>query len=140
MRKKITVRWLRSIGACKEAIEAFSEQSVTDPTKILKILLKKEPDWGNWLIVRLMTYRQYVAYAIYAAEEVIGIYERKYPKNDYPRKAIEAAKKCLRSPMRKNNLAERTVATEVIPSSRICVNTPSAWGSPRASLGQISMR
>ena len=39
-----------------------------------------------------------VALAIYAAELVIDIYEKKYPKDDRPRQAIEAAKKWLKHP------------------------------------------
>ena len=36
-----------------------------------------------------------VRLAIFAAELVIGIYEKKYPKDDRPRKAIESAKTWL---------------------------------------------
>ena len=37
-------------------------------------------------------------YAIYAAEQVIGIFEKKYPIDKRPRKAIEAAKAYLKRP------------------------------------------
>ena len=49
-----------------------------------------------------MTYEQFVAYAIYAAEQVIDIYEGKYPDNKKPREAIEAAKECLKNPTEEN--------------------------------------
>jgi len=52
-------------------------------------------DWANWLIVRVMERKQYLAYAIFSAEQVIGIYETQHPSNDRPRKAIEAAKRVL---------------------------------------------
>lgn len=39
-----------------------------------------------------------VALSIYAAEQVIGIYEKEYLNDDRPRKAIEAAKNWLKNP------------------------------------------
>ena len=50
-------------------------------------------------------YKMYVKYAIYAAECVIDIYEKKYPDDNRPRKAIEAAKKCIENPNEENKLA-----------------------------------
>ena len=61
-------------------------------------------DWANWLIVRIMGYKQYVSYAVYAAEQVINIYETKYYSNDKPRKAIEAAKLCIDNPIKENKI------------------------------------
>ena len=62
--------------------------------------------YANWLIVRCMTtHEQKVAYAIYAAELVIGIYEKKYPGNLASRKAIEAAKAYLANPCEKTRKA-----------------------------------
>ena len=50
-------------------------------------------------------YRMYVSYAVYAAEQVIDIYEKKYPDDKRPRKAIEAAKACIKNPSAKNKEA-----------------------------------
>lgn len=44
------------------------------------------------------TQKDSVALAIYAAELVIKMYEKEYPNDDRPRKAIEAAKKWLKKP------------------------------------------
>ena len=41
-------------------------------------------------------------YAVFSAEQVIDIYEKKYPDNKKPRLAIEAAKKCIEDPSSKN--------------------------------------
>lgn len=49
-----------------------------------------------------MEYNQYVGYAIFAAEQVIDIYEKKYPDDKRPREAIEVAKECLKNPSKKN--------------------------------------
>src|SRR3990167_4892913 len=44
------------------------------------------------------TKKDSVALAVYAAELVIAIFEKEYPKDDRPRKAIEAAKYWLKHP------------------------------------------
>jgi len=102
----ITKRWLIKRGACEEAIEEFQTQKERDAVKILRLLIKKDKlNWANWLIVRIMTRKQYLAYAIFAAEQVINIYEKKRPIDIRPRLAIEAAKKVLKDDSKKNRNA-----------------------------------
>jgi len=48
-----------------------------------------------------MNKNQSVQYAIFAAEQVIDIYEGKYPNDKRPRNAIEAAKVYLENPSKK---------------------------------------
>ena len=57
-------------------------------------------------------YRMYVSYAVFAAEEVIDIYEKKYPDNDKPRRAIEAAKRCINNPSKENKAAAAAYAAD----------------------------
>lgn len=57
---------------------------------------KKDMDKTNRLIVKRMSYRQYISYAIYAAEQLIDIFEESYIDNTTPRKMIEVAKKSLK--------------------------------------------
>ena len=98
--KKLSKKWLLSKNACPVSIEAFSKQSERNPLKVIELLIKTSHwDWGNWLITRMMTKRQCVQYAIYAAEQVINIFEQKYPYDTRPRKAIEAASLYLKSPV-----------------------------------------
>jgi hypothetical protein len=56
------------------------------------------------------TKKDSVAFAIYAAELVIDIYEKKYPGDKRPRQAIEAAKKVLKSDTKKNRNAAYAAA------------------------------
>ena len=51
-----------------------------------------------------------MAYAIFAAEQVIGFFEKKYPEDKRPRKAIEAAKDYLKDPSDKNKAAAYAAA------------------------------
>ena len=55
--------------------------------------------WSEMRIVKAYkwTKEDSVSLAIFAAELVIDIYEKKYPKDDRPRKAIEAAKEWLKN-------------------------------------------
>jgi hypothetical protein len=106
--KKITVKKLEKLEACQEAILWFQQTfpKGIDPIIGIKELMKENRfSWANWFIVKIMTYKQYVAYAIYAAEQVIEICEKKYPDDKRPRKAIEAAKECLKNPSKKNKRA-----------------------------------
>ena len=49
--------------------------------------------------------------AIQCAERALYVWEEKHPNNNIPRKAIEAAKKCLVNPTEKNKQAAKAAAT-----------------------------
>ena len=69
---KITLQWLDKKQACGDAIKLFQQQNETDSEKILQILIdQKKYSWANWLIVRLMNYRQHISYADFLSEQVI---------------------------------------------------------------------
>ena len=93
----ITKEWLEEKAACREGVEWFINQKEDNPLKIIKLFIvnKEHLNWANWLIVRIMSRKQYLQYAVYAAEQVIDIYEKRHPKDKRPREAIEAAKKCI---------------------------------------------
>ncbi|MFA5195966.1 MAG: putative immunity protein [Bacteroidales bacterium] len=101
MVKTISLEWLQSQGACKEAIEAWHKEIDHGTLATLNRLVVKNPEWGNWLICRIMNKNQSVQYAVFAAEQVIDIYEGKYPNDKRPRNAIEAAKAYLKNPSKK---------------------------------------
>jgi len=104
----ITKEWLRKKEACRDGIVWFLNQNETDSMIILKKLIEEKMYWwASWLIVRCMEYKQYVSYAIFAAELVIGKIEF---NDDRPRKAIEAAKKCVDNPSHENSKAATTAA------------------------------
>ena len=101
---EITDKFLRIDNcACDSGYQWWLEND--KPTDVIatanKLNSEDHNDWANWLIVRFMTHEQKVQYAIYAAEQVIDIYEKKYPDDDRPRKAIEAAKNYLKDKSKK---------------------------------------
>ena len=105
--KNLTKAWMEKNDACQEAFDAWEKEGCEpDVIKVLNRCMELDRfDWANWLIVRHMTYKQYVSYAVFAAEQVIEIYEKKYPDGKRPRQAIEAAKLCIKSPTAKNKKA-----------------------------------
>ena len=103
---KLTMKKLETWGACGVGKEWFEAQPETDGKKIIETLIAgKQINWANWLIVRLLKRADKIRYAIYAAEQVIDIYERKYPDDKRPRQAIEAAKTYLNNPTKANKRA-----------------------------------
>ena len=109
---KLTIEKLEELRACNEAREKFLLQKETDVRKIVLLLIDYNSQWANWLIVRLMTHSQKVEYAIFAAEQVINLYEKKYPSDNRPRKAINAAKEWLKNPSNKNKNAAADAAAD----------------------------
>ena len=102
----ISKDWLLEHRACTKGINWFTAQTETDGlATVKKLMAEKKLEWANWLIVRLMAYKQYVSYGVYAAEQVVDIYEKKYPDDGAPRKAIETAKKCVENPSEENKIA-----------------------------------
>lgn len=83
---------------------------------LLKLLIKVNSDetaidenrnfqgasWAMWLFTKLMTSQQCVEIAIYAAKEVLSIYEIYNENDNRPRFAIEIAKKYIANPNRGN--------------------------------------
>ena len=107
--KTITSEYLGTINACQDARTAFAEKfpkGAPVRTVFAALLKGNKLDWANWLVARLLNSKDRIRYAIYAAEQVIEIYEKKYPDDTRPRKAIEAAKAVLKI----NNKANRDAA------------------------------
>jgi hypothetical protein len=107
----ITKEYLKSIGACIRGIDWFCNQPETDDIKIIERLISEKDRNteslrdANWLICRIFDRKQKIQYAVFAAEQVIGIFEKRYTNDDRPRKAIEAAKKCIENDTEENKKA-----------------------------------
>ena len=109
----ITEQWLAENKACPEGVEWLKSRKADFAGDLLVEILMKEKkfDWANWLIVRIMPYADYVAYAVYAAEQVVGVYQKQYPNDNRPREAIDAAKKCITNPTAENKSAASAAAS-----------------------------
>ena len=108
---KITEKWLIEQQACMDGVDWFCRQKQDDGLKVVKKLIAASKlDWANWLICRIFDYKQRVQYAVFAAEQVIYIYEKKCPDDKRPRKAIEAAEKCIKYPSKENKTVAASAA------------------------------
>jgi hypothetical protein len=95
----LTVEKLRELGACDDGIDWFDSQSNRELKQVVEALMTQgRSSWANWLIVRLLSQKQKSQYAIFAAESVLHIFEKKYPTDMRPREAIKAAREYLEDP------------------------------------------
>jgi len=109
----ISKNWLSEKNACTDGENWFLSQKETDGKKVVeKLISENKLQWANWLIVRIMNRKQYLSYAIFAAEQVIDIFEKKYPNDKRPRMAIEAAKKVLENDTAENRVAAYAAADD----------------------------
>jgi len=109
--KKVTREFLIEQRACTDGFKWWVKNCEgLDTTEQIRKLSNSRNDWANWLIVRVMNYKQYVSYAVFAAEQVIDIFEDKFPEDKRPRKALEAAKRCIDNPTKENKSAAAAAA------------------------------
>jgi len=119
----ITTEWLKEKRACYEGVKWFEEQTEKDGVKVVeKLMEENQLDWANWLIVRIMTYRQYVSYAVFAAEQLLDAFEKRYPDDKRPRQAIKAAKKCVENPSDENKVNAATTAANAANAAYAAAN------------------
>ena len=137
-----TEQWLKKNNACIGGVKWFKEQqeisAVKNPDRVilLKLLMKEDKlDWANWAIVRVMKRKQYLAYAIFSAEQVLDIFEKAYPDDKHPRQAIEAAKNVLKNDTPKNRAASRaaSLASEAASEAASRASEAASWASEAAS-------
>lgn len=87
--------WYPCLKAVAWGYQQFDSAQQPTVAVLHRLIRTHHEDWANWLIVRCMTYKQSVRYAIFAAEQVVELYERQDPGDFRVRHAIDAAKRCL---------------------------------------------
>ena len=107
---KWTDEHLKTLNPCANGYEWYAkncrDKGIDNTAQIIDLLIKDDRlEWANWTIARALSGENRIRYAIFAAEQVIDIFERKYPKDDRPRKAIEAAKAVLKNDNEKTKSA-----------------------------------
>jgi hypothetical protein len=110
---KLTKEWFEKWKPCLEGVIWFERNFDygANAIEVIRALIRNDKlQDANWTIVRCMKYKQYVSYAVFASEQVVNIYEKKYPNDERLRKAIESAKKCIKNNSRKNRDAAANAA------------------------------
>ena len=94
----IDLQFLKDRNACDEGIKYFEEE-IKEPIlarelieKLLATKKREKMGWVSWLLCKLFSRPHYIQYAVFAAEQVLPIFEKEYPDDKLPREAIEAAK------------------------------------------------
>ena len=126
---KWTDEHLKTLNPCANGYEWYAkncrDKGIDNTAQIIDLLIKDDRlEWANWTIARALSGENRIRYAIFAAEQVIDIFERKYPKDDRPRKAIEAAKAVLKN----DNEKTKSAAAESAESAGFA-----AWSATSAA-------
>ena len=98
---KITLEFLNKIYACPEDITFVKENKLIGLEVvdfIEKLIELDKLQLASWLTARALSKVDRVRYAVFAAEQVLHIFEEKYLGDDRPRKAIEAARFYINNP------------------------------------------
>ena len=133
---KITLKQLTEWSACKEGVELFKSKcgESVDLKKFAKIAISLEKfDYAWWTIKHLLKKEQSVKIAIYTAEKVIDVFEKKYPNDDRPRKAIEAAKAWLKEPTETNRAAYAAANADAANAAYAAANAYAAYAAAYAA-------
>ena len=111
MRVELKLDWLKEQAVCEEAIAWVETQKDKDIFHLYAQAKKRNKlDWANWCVARLLDRKNRIRYAIFAAEQVLHIFEKQYPEDQRPRKAIEAAKRVIEDDSEENRRIAHSAA------------------------------
>ena len=110
--KTITLEFLKTLRACTGGAEWFAERYTEAPLdEVLDALLANDhADWVRWLLPRCLSAKGAAELAIWCAEDVLPIWEARFPEDALSRKAIEAAKEAMEHPTAGNRAAAARAA------------------------------
>ena len=132
---KITQKWLKEKGACRDAVKYFKRITLTGNKKLLDRLEKDgHLVWANWGITRMLNHDGQIKYAIFAAELVLDIYEKRFPEDKRPRKAIEAAKQYLKTKSEEDRKAAAYAANAAAYAAYAAANAADAGNTTKRTI------
>ena len=107
----ITEKWLNDKEACEGGIQWWKSLNTGKPEDIFRAAQTEEEfDYCVWMVKYTFNKKQAVEFSIFCAEKVLHFWEEKYPENDSPARAIEAAKKYLKRPCKETKDAAKDAA------------------------------
>lgn len=101
---KITKRKMRKWEFDDDSIKYVEAFGTKDAETIMEKLVEFNPCLANLLIVRLMSRKQRISYAVFAAVKALPIFEGQFPENKRPRESIDAARKVIEHNTKRNRL------------------------------------
>ena len=103
--KYLNMEEFKKLSPCQEGYKFVLALKTTNLQIIFEALQGHNLEWANWLLARLLTRKNKVRYAIFAAEQALGVCEKECRDDMGPRRAIEAARKVLAHDTKKNRAA-----------------------------------
>ena len=113
---KLSLEFLQRKQACSGGLKWYDEHGQPDTVEACVAALiadanePKNLNYASWLLSQTLSEPDCRRYAIFAARQVIGIYEKQYPEDARPRKSIEAAEAYLEGKLSKEDLCAARVA------------------------------
>ncbi len=90
---------VKNLNPCADELAWYVSNPGRTVEKTIETLLgsseSEKYNWTNWLLTHVFTKEQNIKYAIFAAKEVLYLFEAKHPGDLRPKNAIEAAEKYL---------------------------------------------
>jgi hypothetical protein len=137
----ITNKWLCNNVARVQYREWVARQIKTAAADVVTQLMSENRFfWANWLTCRALSGKQRIQYAIFPAEQVLDVFEKKYPADKRPRLEIEAAKKVLERDTSKNRKAAHAAAHSSHSSDPATYATYAAIAAISATAARKAMR
>jgi hypothetical protein len=99
---RITKEQIQVHNPCKDGLDWYLKNGSEDLLDTLLRVNTFNSSYARWLFTKLMTIKQNREIAIFSAEQVLHIFEKKYPNDKRPREAIEAAKAVLENDTAEN--------------------------------------
>ena len=133
---KITLEFLNKFNACSEGLDFVKEKDLIglEAVDFIKKLIEFDKlQWANWLITRVLDNIGRASYAVFAAEQVLSIFEKKYPDDDRPRKAIEATKAYIADPCKENRIAAQSAAWNAAEGAAWSAVWRAAWSAAQSA-------
>ena len=96
---KLTVKFLQQKSACSSGMDWYEKNGKPDTVEVCITALCGDPkptetlSYANWLLSKTLTEDNCCRYAIFAARQVLDIFEKQYPADNRPRAAVEAGEK-----------------------------------------------
>ena len=115
MMNELTNNWFKKHNVCEDFyLWVLKRTDITIVGTVNQLISEDRYDWANWTIARCFLCKKHkLQYAIFAAESVLDIFEKRYSKDNRPRLAIEAAKKVLKRDTKNNRNAAYAAYADV---------------------------
>ena len=115
-------------NACAAGMAWYADNTPGTVEEAIAVLLSSDEaerySWSNWLISKALNISDKIRYACYAAGQAIDIFEKLYPDDNRPRKAIEGAQKYFKNP---------PIAAEAARAARAAEAAGAAWAAEAAA-------